>query len=284
VYRFALKPKWILSHLFIVALVVTMLFLCNWQWGKYQAIKVTNRTVVARVTAPPVDLATILKPGDPTSTANGLLDKAVFVTGTYEADQQVIVRGRALNDETGDWVLTPLRRADGSLVIVNRGFISDDGSQTAVPARYAPQKGVVTVYGLVQPTAERDGVGSKDPPTGHLTSLARADIVRYAKQLDAPVVPAWVQLLRTNPKSVQGNDVPELLGPPDLSEGPYFSYAVQWMVFSLIAIGGYPLILRRNAREKARERIDDGYVEPTADSPVTHPSEPAETETVAAPK
>jgi cytochrome oxidase assembly protein ShyY1 len=51
--------------------------------------------------------------------------------------------------------------------------------------------------------------------------------------------------------------VPTVLDLPELDEGPHFSYAVQWFIFSTIAIVGYPLILRRNAREKARDDDDD---------------------------
>ncbi len=43
---------------------------------------------------------------------------------------------------------------------------------------------------------------------------------------------------------------PELLPEPVLDEGPHFSYAVQWFIFSTIALVGYPLVLRRSARNR----------------------------------
>ena len=42
---------------------------------------------------------------------------------------------------------------------------------------------------------------------------------------------------------------PEPVPAPTLDEGPHLSYAVQWFIFTTVAVVGYPLILRRRARE-----------------------------------
>lgn len=42
---------------------------------------------------------------------------------------------------------------------------------------------------------------------------------------------------------------PAPLPAPTMDEGPHFSYAVQWFIFTTVAVVGYPLILRRRARE-----------------------------------
>ena len=70
-------------------------------------------------------------------------------------------------------------------------------------------------------------------------------------------MPAWVQLQREVP--TPPGRVPRLLPAPELTEGPHLSYAIQWFIFSTIAIVGYPLILRRRARELARGDEDDDF-------------------------
>jgi cytochrome oxidase assembly protein ShyY1 len=45
------------------------------------------------------------------------------------------------------------------------------------------------------------------------------------------------------------------LGPPELSEGPHLSYAAQWAIFSVIAAGGYALLLRKLAIEHAHAEV-----------------------------
>jgi cytochrome oxidase assembly protein ShyY1 len=43
-----------------------------------------------------------------------------------------------------------------------------------------------------------------------------------------------------------------------LDDGPHLSYAVQWVLFALVAIGGWWTFLRREAEESgAAENVDD---------------------------
>ena len=85
--------------------------------------------------------------------------------------------------------------------------------------------------------------------------LARVDLERVAEQVDYDVLPAYVQLVSSTPGEVNPDGAPELvpLGRPELSEGPHLGYAVQWFTFTTIAVVGYALLLRRVARDEARE-------------------------------
>jgi cytochrome oxidase assembly protein ShyY1 len=269
VYRFALRPRWILSHLFVLALVVTMVNLGFWQLRRLDQRRESNRVVKEHLAEPPVPLDELVGPGTPAAEVDRAANRRVTVTGTYERDDQVLVRSRSLNGDPGSWVLTPLRRPDGSLVVVNRGWIGNDGTFDAVPGSFIPQSGTVHVQGLLQTTQTRGRFGPRDPASGRLTSLARVDVERYAQQLDGPVVPAWVQLRSEAPHPAAGRDVPVVLGLPELDEGPHLSYAIQWFIFSTIAVVGYPLILRRNARERRSEGAErDDEDEEDLEAPV----------------
>ena len=59
-YRFALRPKWILSHLFVIALVVTMVNLGLWQHHKLINRKASNKIVEQNLAAPVVPIEDIL--------------------------------------------------------------------------------------------------------------------------------------------------------------------------------------------------------------------------------
>ena len=61
-----------------------------------------------------------------------------------------------------------------------------------------------------------------------------------------------------------GRDSILAVAPPELSEGPHLGYAVQWFIFTAIAVVGYPLVLRRvvlrrgkEGRRRARPRRPD---------------------------
>ena len=59
---------------------------------------------------------------------------------------------------------------------------------------------------------------------------------------------------------------------PTPTEGPHLSYAVQWFIFSAIAVVGYPLVLRYVSR-----RPDAAAV--VGDKPVEEPPEAENGET-----
>jgi surfeit locus 1 family protein len=79
--------------------------------------------------------------------------RRVQLTGTFLHEREVLVhglaevrRGQALQ---GFYVFTPLRQADGSLVIVNRGFVPTELRDPAKRAN-AQAEGDVTVTGLLR--------------------------------------------------------------------------------------------------------------------------------------
>jgi len=183
------------------------------------------------------------------SDAEDAVYRRVTAVGTYDVDDQVIVRARSLDGRPGAWVLTPLITAPGVALVVNRGWFPTQGVPHTAPAETGPPDGEVTVTGLLYPTQRRGRFGPTDPRTGTLTDLARADIERVQQQVGLDLYPAYLTLESQAP--AQPADLPRPLPPPELDEGPHLSYAVQWFIFSTIAIVGYPLILRRAAGARA---------------------------------
>jgi cytochrome oxidase assembly protein ShyY1 len=59
-----------------------------------------------------------------------------------------------------------------------------------------------------------------------------------------------VQLQRQEPP--QPGELPALVPPPDLSEGPHLSYAIQWFTFAAVALVGTALLVRREVRDRAQ--------------------------------
>jgi cytochrome oxidase assembly protein ShyY1 len=151
-------------------------------------------------------------------------------------------------------VLTPLRLRDGTAVVVNRGFIGFDRSGAIDPPP-APG-GPVTVEGLVFPSQQRGRFGPQDPDQGDLQVLARVDLDRLEAQVAYEVLPAYVQLVASDPgEDAVALDAPAVvpLGAPEPDEGPHLSYAAQWFIFTTIAAGGYALLLRKVARDQVAE-------------------------------
>jgi cytochrome oxidase assembly protein ShyY1 len=257
-WRFALSPKWIARHIAVLLLVAGMLSLLAWQLDRRDEKRDYKELVEGREAMPaqPVEglLAPGLHDGDPQVAA--VLYRNATAEGTYVADRTVVVENRTSSDDSpGGWVLTPLVLHDGRSVLVNRGFVGydADGEIVAPP----PPSGVVRVTGLLFPSQHRGSFGAADVAGGVLKVVKRVDLDRIDQQVDGDLLPAYLQLARSDPGEPpvrKGAAAVEALGPPEVSEGPHLSYAVQWGIFSTIATVGYGLLLRKVAREEEQRR------------------------------
>jgi cytochrome oxidase assembly protein ShyY1 len=243
--RFLLSPRWLLSHVFVLLLVVTMVNLGFWQLRRLDEKRDRNALIEARMDEPVVPVEDLLAPGD-----DGVGDarfREVTATGTYDDDATVVVRNRSQDGVAGAWLVTPLALADGTQVGVLRGFVGLDADGAAVEA--AAPDGEVTVEGLVVDPGSFDGTAPKDlagllGEDGMLPGLVLAESSTPPEPAGSPADDATAESLLAVP-------------PPELSEGPHLGYAVQWFIFSTIAVVGYPLVLRRVIIRRGKEVDDD---------------------------
>jgi surfeit locus 1 family protein len=250
VYAFAREPKWLLSHLLVLLLVVAMIGLGFWQLARLQEKKDRNALIEARQDEPVEPVEDVVTADDPTSVGDDVKFREASATGTYDVEAQVLVRNRSFDGAPGSWVLTPLVLDDGTAVVVNRGWVPVTGEQTLSPVA-RPPTGEVVVEGSLQASQSRGAFGPTDPSGEVLDTLSRVDLERYQEQVDEELLPVWLQLATQDPEpGAQPTPVPL----PELDEGPHLGYAVQWFTFTLIALVGYPIILRRRAR-----RADEVY-------------------------
>ena len=242
-YRFALRPRWILSHVLVLLLIVVLLNLGFWQLRRYDEKQAANDLVTERVAEATVPIEDLADPDDPTTSGDDLRFRPVTAAGNYVVDDTVLVRGRSNDASPGFWVLTPLDLGDGTAVVVNRGWIpfleETDGSDVL----WDTSSGPVTIAGL----ADKSLPGAR--PAGDVqVTVRRADIDWYRGEVDYALYPVLLQLLEQDP--AQEASLPVTLDVPELAEGPHLGYAVQWFIFAGIAIVGYPVILRRVARQQ----------------------------------
>jgi cytochrome oxidase assembly protein ShyY1 len=281
-YDFLRKPAWIVSHVLVVALVVALVALGLWQRSRWLEVGEQNDRFRARTTAEAAPLAEVLGPGvDEVAEVPADAEyRRVVLRGRYDTAAEVSIRSRSQGGSPGAWVLTPLLDDAGVVVPVVRGWVPLDVAAGGPPFRAAsPPEGDVVVTGVVQLSQQRGGFGAADPPTGRLEDLSRVDVARFARQVEGAVAPIWVQLDgQSPPQPVDATGAPGLprqvaveLRDPSTN----FSYMVQWWIFATIAAGGYVLVLRRVARQRASggavpvDDVDDGPPGDDADPPVT---------------
>jgi cytochrome oxidase assembly protein ShyY1 len=240
--RTFLRPKWILFHVGIALLVFIMINLAFWQVRRLDQKKDFNREVTSHSQSTPQPLEKILTSTTSPSTVEWY---RVQVSGTYQPNLSVTVVNRSQNGTAGIDTMVPLRLENGTSVLVNRGFLPLSMNVTA------PPQGVVSVVGYLRVSEKRGVLGATDNTASNNRTFQREDVPLISQALGITTAPMWVQMITESPSTGQW---PAPVAFPELSEGPHFSYAVQWCLFSLIAIFGWGLQIRRKAIEIRKEQ------------------------------
>ena len=244
----------LLLHGAVVVAVVAMVTAGFWQLHRLSERRDRNADVTSQSELPVVDVQDLVGIDDSYGKGREIVFRRVRAAGAYQPDGQVLIRNRTHQSSAGYWVLTPLRLADGALVAVNRGWIPHAAGLGESPAQFLAPDEPVAVVGLARATVTATRLLQADPSEGVLDEMARPDLARLAQQLDAPLLPVYIQLESQTPPS---GDLPIPVAPPDLSEGSHLAYAVQWFIFAAIAAVGYPLILRRLGRPGDRDETPE---------------------------
>ncbi|HEX5741545.1 MAG TPA: SURF1 family protein, partial [Pilimelia sp.] len=244
------SPRWLGCAAFALVASALMVLAGHWQLDRYTARTATNARIDAARAAAPVPLGDLVPPpGDRPGTAGAAPAPAVrwsrvTVTGRYDPDRDVVVRGRNLGGERGFEVLTPLRLADGTAVLVDRGWIAAAGRDArARPALPPAAGGVVTVVGRLAPP--ESGTGAVDTVDG------RREVRRIAAGNLAPHLPYPLyggHVLRDADSPDRAADDPLVATPsPRQATWQNFGYVVQWWLFAAMTWVGFGWLARREA-------------------------------------
>lgn len=240
-YRFLRSPKWLFGHALVLVVVVTFVNLGFWQLRRLDEVRAHNAHVAERLAADEVPLGDALDRGLPYT--------RVATRGEYLPEGQVLTGPRGRSGTPGHHVLTPLRTPEGT-VLVDRGWVPLEGNGLPPEALEAPS-GEVAVSGLLVPAEQGD------PGDGEYVRTIRPATV--AERTGVSLVPGYLRLQDSEPVQEPG---PLAHADPVLDEGNHLSYAVQWFLFTVVVLVGYPLLLWRTVRDRRREAEDAARDEP----------------------
>lgn len=253
-WRFAVSGRW-LGYLAVAVVFATVcVLLSNWQVSRLEEKRLENSRVLENYERDPVPIAQVL---------DGLSDwrdadewTPVSMTGSYLEAEQVLVRNRPRNGQPGFEVLTPLRLTDGSVFVVNRGWLPTGNAQDLPDAIPAPPTGTVTVTARLKPG--EPSLPGRGAPDGQIATI---ELAQFADRLDAPVYIGAYGLMESEVPAPA--ERPLAASKPDLGEGSHLSYALQWIVFGLLGFAFLGYAIREeyrhlNAEDPAeRERAAD---------------------------
>jgi surfeit locus 1 family protein len=232
---FLQKPRPIPTIFTVVAVIVCTA--CGiWQLQRMVWKHDLMHKIDTRLSLPAVDLpASLSNPDD-------WEYRKVTVTGTFHHDQESYLPAQSARGNFGYQVITPLERPDGSLLLVNRGWVPDQ--QREPSARPEGQvAGPVSVTGIVRLPWHQKWLArhTLPPPDTKKDIFFEGDLEGMARVHGITVMPVFVDADETpNPGGWPkgGQTVVKL-------SDPHLSYAIQWFGFAITAAVIFVLYHRR---------------------------------------
>lgn len=237
-WRFVLTRRWAGYLALVIVFAIVCVSLGVWQLARRAEARAEIDRVESNWSAPAVPIDEVL----PELDAFDHDDKwsPVEVTGTYLVDEQLLARNRPLNNDVGYEVLVPLLLDDGTIFIVDRGWIPGGSTQDGPDAVPPPPTGQVTVVARLK--AGEPTVLGRSAPEGQVATINLPEI---AALLDEPTYTGAYGLLVSEDPEVAR---PVAATKPYPDEGPHLSYAFQWFVFALLGFVGFGFAVRQEYR------------------------------------
>ena len=234
----------------VCALVLFLGFLALGTWQiqrrawKLDLIERVNQRVVAPAVEAPA------APDWPRISAASDEYRHVRLVGRFMAGRDVRVQAVTVLGN-GYWLMSPLQLADGSVVLVNRGFVPPQWTPKPAGA-LAPDMGAnVTVTGLLRLTEPRGGFLRANDPAAERWFSRDVGAIAEARGLrgvapyfvDASVAPAGIPADPASP--VGGLTVIAF-------HNSHLVYALTWYALALMVAGAAIGLAMQNARQHAR--------------------------------
>ena len=219
IMRLLLTRRWVALSVVAVMMAIACLGLGRWQFSRsYRTVDGYTQESAA------VPLDALDSAAHPLSAA--VANRQVTVSGTFDASHQRLLRGHVVGGGSVFWVVTPLRRPDGTAVEVVRGWVAvPDAAITLAPSA------AVQLTGRIRPL---------DPTVSSASVIANGAVdAALVRQLPYPIVAGYI--LRTaqlppDPLSLQPVPSSPPAGRVGLRQWHLLNafYSVQWWFFAAI--------------------------------------------------
>lgn len=235
--------RWLGYLAFAIVFAIACGFLSAWQASRGNDAVAANALLDKNFNSQPLPLQSVI-PALTSFRANQEWLR-VTVSGSYLPKEQLLVRNRPTDAGPGFEVLTPLRLADGSVFIVDRGWVPT-GNKHDLPDSVAPApSGTVTATVRLRPSEpESDANGTTG---GQIGTIALGEV--KARTGGAVYTGAYGLLDSQTPAGAAGL-TPVVTSEPTQDEGLHWSYMIQWVIFALIAFFGLAYAVRQEIRRR----------------------------------
>jgi surfeit locus 1 family protein len=179
------------------------------------------------------------------------------LSGSFLSEHEALVQATTARG-AGFWVLVPLRTADGSVVLVNRGFVPPEGRDRAMRASPEAQ-GEITVTGLVRMTEPGGAFLRHNDPALDRWYSRDVQAIAQARGL-LRIAPYFLDADATTPPDATPPGAP--IGGLTVISFPnsHLVYAITWYALALMVAGATWRVGREEwhlRRRRVAPGIDD---------------------------
>lgn len=249
--------RWLVYGGVAVVFAIACAFLSNWQFTRNADRERQLALIAANYEAAPVPLAQLIPAGDEFDPADQW--HPVVLRGEYLADEQLLARNRAHGGTSAYEVLVPFRTDDGRIVVVDRGWVPPGQEQPEPDEIPAPPDGEVTVIARLKPGEPLPGSG-RTAPEGQVPTINLPLVADTVSTPGDVLTSAYGLMVSEDPAPATR---PQAFESPSEDPGPHLSYAIQWILFAVMAF----VFLWYMIRTERKHRREDAEDRATASAP-----------------
>ncbi len=240
-WQFALTPRWFGYLALAVVFAIVCSMLGAWQFQRRADARAEIDVVEANYDRGPVALGSVLNTLE--SYDESQKWTPVVLEGHYLIEDEMLVRNRPRGGQPGFEVLTPIQLADGTVFVVDRGWVPVGSQQDAPDAVPQAPEGEVTVVARLR--AGEPAIPGREAPAG-TNQIPTIELGLVESRLGLSTYTGAYGLVSSEDPAPAAAPMATVKPEPD--EGPHLSYALQWYVFALIGFLGLGWAIREEYR------------------------------------
>ncbi len=231
-----LRPIALLQSLIALFLIGGCLFAAQWQYNRGTSQYAVNAIIKTNLGLLPVkepDISTL----DPITNQWRTLN----LIGSFDNSHQELIRNRYFEGKFGFEVLTLFSSVAGDNFWVDRGWVAA-GPNAATPPQVTPAPtGEIKIRARIR----SENLSRQLQGSFFVTKIISEKPKSIAKIQGVDAKSYYLDLLPNHDKSVLPLTPIAL---PEISGGPHFAYALQWLAFALLTLIGRALLFRETKR------------------------------------
>lgn len=240
--------RWLVWSALVVVFAVACSFLSNWQFNRRAEALAKIQSVATNFDQPPVALDDVAGAGAFDAKNEW---RSVTLSGKFLIDHAVLVRNRPYNGSPGFLQLIPFQLDTGKVVAVETGWLPTGDDNHAPKLIPLPASAETQIVGRLRPS---EPTLNRDAPAKQLGTINVQALIEKEGLTGKVYKNFYVRL--ASPYS--SSEFPKILPRPELDEGNHLSYALQWILFALMAVAALVWAIKQEAQAR-RIKIDPSY-------------------------